>query len=49
MGAASSFPIRWKEAQVSCTPEGRSLIGWIVANRERESWDIWRDVCTGSR
>jgi hypothetical protein len=49
------FPDRLEVAQASCSaqraPEG-SLSYWgtrrvIVANSERDSWDVWLDVHTG--
>jgi hypothetical protein len=28
------------EARMRCTPKGRCLIGWIVAEGGRTSWDV---------
>jgi hypothetical protein len=35
------------EAQKTCTPKGRCLIGWIVADGGRTTWDVWLDIHTG--
>ena len=35
------------EARKTCTPKGRCLIGWIIAEGGRTSYDVWRDVHTG--
>ena len=42
-----AFPDPLAEARASCTPKGRCLIGWIVSNGGRDSWDVWLDVNTG--
>ena len=36
-----------KDARATCTAKGRCMIGWIVANSGRDSWDVWLDVHTG--
>jgi hypothetical protein len=43
----SPFPDPVADARTTCTPQGRCLIGWIVANGGRDSWDVWLDVRTG--
>jgi hypothetical protein len=35
------------EARKTCTPQGRCLVGWIVSNGGRDSWDVWLDLHTG--
>ncbi len=41
------FPDPLKDARATCTPKGRCLIGRIVSNGGRDSWDVWIDVNTG--
>ncbi len=41
------FPDPLEDARATCTPKGRCLIGWIVSNGGRDSWDVWLDVTTG--
>ncbi len=41
------FPDKLEAARATCTPKGRCMIGWIVANSGRDSWDVWLDVHTG--
>jgi hypothetical protein len=36
-----------EEARKTCTPKGRCMIGWIVVDGSRTSWDVWRDLPTG--
>ena len=36
-----------ESARATCTPRGRCLIGWIVADAERQEWEVWLDVRTG--
>ena len=31
------------DVQKTCTPQGGGLIGWIMAEGERDSWDDWFD------
>jgi hypothetical protein len=35
------------EVRKTCTPKGRCLIGWIVAEGGRTSYDVWLDRHTG--
>ena len=35
------------EARKTCTPKGRCLIGWIVAEGGRTSYDVWLELHTG--
>ena len=32
---------------MTCTPQGRCKVGWIVARGGRESFDVWLEVSTG--
>jgi hypothetical protein len=48
-GCCSVFPDPLEEARQTCTPKVRCLIGWIVSNGGRDSWDVWLDVKTGAR
>ncbi len=41
------LPYGVKEAQETCTPEGRCKIGWVVADAGRKAWDAWLDTRTG--
>jgi hypothetical protein len=41
------FPDRLEDACLSCTPQGRCKVGWIVSRGGRESWDVWLEVHTG--
>ena len=41
------FPDRLAEARKTCTPQGRSCIGQIVADGGRDDWDVGLDVNTG--
>ena len=46
-GGCYPLPYGVEDARASCTPKGRSRIGWIVANAGRDSWDVWLDLHTG--
>jgi hypothetical protein len=46
-GRCYVFPDPLDEARQTCTPKGRCLSGWIVANGGRDSWDVWLDVHSG--
>ncbi|MBA2445031.1 MAG: hypothetical protein H0V49_06845 [Nocardioidaceae bacterium] len=41
------FPDSLEQVRSTCTPKGRCLIGWIVTNSGRDSWDVWLNVHTG--
>jgi len=41
------LPNRLEDAWASCTPKGRSRLGWMLADSERKAWNVWLDVHTG--
>jgi hypothetical protein len=43
-----AFPDPLEDTRKTCTPKGRSRIGWILANTGRDSWDVWLDGHTGA-
>lgn len=34
-------------AHETCDSKGRCMIGWIIADSGRKSWDVWLDTNTG--
>jgi hypothetical protein len=46
-GRCFALPDPVVEARKSCSPKGWCLIGWIVAEGGRESYDVWLDLHTG--
>jgi hypothetical protein len=42
-----ALPHRVEDARASCTPQGRSKVGWVVSKGGRESHDVWLEVRTG--
>jgi len=46
-GRGFALPYRLEDALMSCTPQGRCMVGWIVSRGGRESWDVWLEVNTG--
>lgn len=41
------LPFGAAEALAARTPKGWCLIGWVVRESGRESWDAWYNVVTG--
>jgi hypothetical protein len=37
------LPYSAEDARKTCTPKGRCLIGWIIAEGGRTSYDVWLD------
>ena len=42
-----ALPDPLEEIRKTCTPKGRCLIGWLIAEGGRTSYDVWLALRTG--